>query len=86
MNKNILLLLCLIFSISATACELNDAPQLKPILSDTATIPLGGNTFIEPKGVANDAISEDGITTWSSEKVPLIFILKMKKQETVRCI
>ncbi len=40
-NKNILLLLCLIFSISATACELNDAPQTKSIISDTTTIPLG---------------------------------------------
>ena len=79
MNKNILLLLCLIFSISATACELNDAPQTKAIISDTTTIPLGGNTFIEPKGVANDAISENGITTWSSEKSAFNIYFKNEK-------
>ena len=79
MNKNILLLLCLIFSISATACELNDAPQTKSIISDTTTIPLGGNTFIEPKGVANDAISENGITTWSSEKSAFNIYFKNEK-------
>ena len=82
MNKNILLLLCLIFSISATACELNDAPQIKAILSDTTTIPLGGNTFIEPKGVANDAISESGITTWSSEKSAFTIYFKNEKAIT----
>jgi hypothetical protein len=79
MNKNILLILCLIFSISATACELNDAPQTKSIISDTTTIPLGGNTFIEPKGVANDAISENGITTWSSEKSAFNIYFKNEK-------
>ena len=79
MNKNILLLLCLIFSISATACELNDAPQIKAILSDTTTIPLGGNTFIETKSVANDAISESGITTWSSEKSAFTIYFKNEK-------
>ena len=82
MNKNILLLLCLIFSISATACELNDAPQTKAIISDTTTIPLGGNTFIEPKGVANDAISENGITTWSSEKSAFNIYFKNEKTRT----
>ena len=82
MNKNILLLLCLIFSISATACELNDAPQTKSIISDTTTIPLGGNTFIEPKGVANDAISENGITTWSSEKSAFNIYFKNEKTRT----
>ena len=83
MNKNILLLLCLIFSISATACELNDAPQTKSIISDTTTIPLGGNTFIEPKGIANDAISENGITTWSSEKS--VFNIYFKNEKTKSC-
>ena len=83
MNKNILLILCLIFSISATACELNDAPQTKSIISDTTTIPLGGNTFIEPKGIANDAISENGITTWSSEKS--IFNIYFKNEKTKSC-
>ena len=82
MNKNILLILCLIFSLSATACELNDAPQIKAILSDTTTIPLGGNTFIEPKGVANDAISESGITTWSSEKSAFTIYFKNEKAIT----
>ena len=82
MNKNILLILCLIFSLSATACELNDAPQIKAILSDTTTIPLGGNTFIEPKGVANDAISESGITTWSSEKSAFTIYFKNEKART----
>lgn len=82
MNKNILLILCLIFSLSATACELNDAPQIKAILSDTTTIPLGGNTFIEPKGVANDAISESGITTWSSEKSAFSIYFKNEKART----
>ena len=83
MNKNILLILCLIFSISATACELNDAPQTKSIISDTTTIPLGGNTFIEPKGIANDAISENGITTWSSEKS--VFNIYFKNEKTKSC-
>ena len=82
MNKNILLILCLIFSISATACELNDAPQTKSIISDTTTIPLGGNTFIEPKGVASDAISENGITTWSSEKSTFNIYFKNEKTRT----
>ena len=82
MNKNILLILCLMFSLSATACELNDAPQIKAILSDTTTIPLGGNTFIETKGVANDAISESGITTWSSEKSAFTIYFKNEKART----
>jgi hypothetical protein len=82
MNKNILLILCLIFSISATACELNDAPQTKSIISDTTTIPLGGNTFLEPKGVSNDAISENGITTWSSEKSAFNIYFKNEKTRT----
>ena len=82
MNKNILLILCLIFSISATACEPNDAPQTKSIISDTTTIPLGGNTFIEPKGVPNDAVSENGITTWSSEKSTFNIYFKNEKTRT----
>jgi hypothetical protein len=82
MNKNILLILCLIFSISATACEPNDAPQIKAIISDTTTIPLGGNTFIEPKGVPSDAISENGITTWSSEKSAFTIYFKNEKTRT----
>jgi len=82
MNKNILLILCLIFSISATACEPNDAPQTKSIISDTTTIPLGGNTFIEPKGVPNDAVSENGITTWSSEKSTFNIYFKNEKTKS----
>jgi hypothetical protein len=82
MNKNILLIMCLIISISATACELNDAPPFKLPLSDTTYIPLGGNTFLDPKGVPNDAISEDGITTWSSEKSAFNIYFKNEKART----
>lgn len=82
MNKPILLIMLMVNSLSATASELHEAPPLTPIITDTTTIPLGGNTFIEPKGVANDAISENGITTWSSEKSAFTIYFKNEKTRT----
>lgn len=83
MNKNILLLLYLIFSLSATACELHNAPQLKLIIPDTTVISLGGNTFIDTKFELADAITNNGIKTWTSEKS--VFKIYFKNEKTRTC-
>lgn len=82
MNKNILILMCLVFSLSAIARELHDVAPLTPIIPDTTTIPLGGNTFIDTKEDHKDAITKDGITTWSSEKSAFKIYFKNEKTRT----
>ena len=83
MKKNILLIMCLIFSISATACEFHDAPQLSPIMTDTTVIPLGGNTFIDTKFEVGEAITQNGIQAWTSEKS--VFNVYFKNEKARAC-
>lgn len=83
MKKNILLIMYLVFSLSATACELHDVPQLTPIMTDTTVIPLGGNTFIDTNFEVAEAITQNGIQAWTSEKS--IFNVYFKNEKARTC-
>ena len=78
MKKSFLLIMYLGFSLSATACELHDATQRSPLMTDTTFIPLGGNTFVDAKFEVGEPITQNGIQTWTSDKSVFNIYLKIK--------